>query len=190
MVWVCRNVWQRSMKTRRMNFRSFTIFFWWHQSYILENIFCRFGPTRATDSDSCSHYWQFSALEFCHWASPSTGIATGGWWSRSNSAPLRRRRPSLWSTTTRWEHCCKLQPWNPCAGPPHHPLRENCVPSTARGGKHGGASHWRSWLSDDQRLQVCSPKDRTISIPSTSGGLVARKTDISGTHKRLLSLRY
>ena len=39
MVWVCRNVWQRSMKTRRTNFRSFIILFWWHQSYIYKIIF-------------------------------------------------------------------------------------------------------------------------------------------------------
>ena len=40
-------------------------------------------------------------------------------------------------------------------GSAHHPICENGLPSTSRGGKHGGASHWRSWLSHHQGLQVC-----------------------------------
>ena len=150
MVWVCMNVWQPSMMDWRMNFRSFIIFY--YEIIHLRWLFIRFGPTRAMDSDSCSHYWQSSALASFHWASPSTGIATGGWWSRSNNAPLRRRRRSLWLTTIRWDHCNLQSHHDPSAGPSHHPICEDCVPSTARRGRHGGAGHWRSWISDDQRL--------------------------------------
>ena len=78
-------------------------------------------------------------------------------------------------------------------GPPHHPVCEKSVSSTERRGQHGCAGDWRSRLSDDHRLQVyCAleVEDLSVSILSRSGGLVVRKIDISGMHKRLLSSRY
>lgn len=189
MVWVCMNVWQPSMMDWRMNFRSFIIFY--YEIIHLRWLFIRFGPTRAMDSDSCSHYWQSSALASFHWASPSTGIATGGWWSRSNNAPLRRRRRSLWLTTIRWDHCNLQSIMIPLQGlhttryvkTVYRQLHEEAdmvVPVT-------GGPGFR--MIRDFRFVVQKIGQFPSFLP-LSGGLVARKTDIFGMHKRLLSLRY